>query len=125
MARDDAHERRKHPRLATTISVAYGVEENFLFSYMTNISEMGIFIQTPEPHSVGTPLQVRFDSDDGQAFDLEGVVTWINPYREHGENLNPGMGIHFNSLTPSDRERIVEFVRTVAYLKSEAPKALD
>jgi len=125
MAGDDTPDRRRYPRVATTISVAYGVEENFLFSYMTNISEMGIFIETPEPHSVGTPLQVRFDSDDGQAFDLEGVVTWINPYRENGDNLNPGMGIRFSALKPDDRERIVEFVRTVAYLKSEDPSTLD
>ena len=27
---------------------------------------------------------------------LEGEVTWINPYRESGDNLNPGMGVRFS-----------------------------
>ncbi len=41
---------------------------------------------------------------------------WINPLREDGDNPNPGMGIRFESLSPEDRERIVEVVRAVAYL---------
>jgi type IV pilus assembly protein PilZ len=49
-------------------------------------------------------------------FEVRGCVTWINPVREHGENLNPGMGIRFEDLTPEARERVVELVRTIAYL---------
>jgi type IV pilus assembly protein PilZ len=44
-------------------------------------------------------------------------VQWINPVRPLGENLNPGMGIRFLSLKPEERERIVEAVRTIAYVR--------
>jgi type IV pilus assembly protein PilZ len=48
-----------------------------------------------------------------------GEVTWINPYRPFGDNLNPGMGVRFRELSPDLRERIVALVRTVAYLRGE------
>jgi len=120
MPETPSDERRRHPRVATTISVAYGMESNFLFSYMTNISEMGIFIQTEDPHQIGSPLQVRFEAPAEGPFDLEGVVAWVNPLRPHGENLNPGMGIRFTNLRPEERERLVALVHTIAYLQSEA-----
>ena len=52
-----------------------------------------------------------------ETYVLRGVVQWINPVRPLGENLNPGMGIRFLSLRPEDRERIVEAVRTIAYVR--------
>ena len=119
MPETQSDERRRHTRVATTISVSYGVKCNFLFSYMTNISEMGIFIQTEEPHEVGSPLQVRFEAPAEGPFDLEGIVAWINPMRDSGDNLNPGMGIRFTNLQPEDRERLVALVHTIAYLQSE------
>ena len=50
---------------------------------------------------------------------LDGEVTWINPYRQHGENINPGMGVRFIELTPDLREEVVALVRTVAYLRDD------
>ena len=119
MPETQSDERRRQTRVATTISVSYGVKSTFLFSYMTNISEMGIFIQTEEPHEVGSPLQVRFEAPAEGPFDLEGIVAWINPMRDSGDNLNPGMGIRFTNLQPEDRERLVALVHTIAYLQSE------
>jgi len=45
---------------------------------------------------------------------------WVNPLRPDGENLTPGMGVRFVSLTPEERERVVAIVRTVAYLSGDA-----
>ena len=50
-------------------------------------------------------------------FVLNGIVQWINPVRPLGENLNPGMGIRFRVADLDDRERIVEAVRTIAYVR--------
>jgi len=50
---------------------------------------------------------------------LEGEVTWINPYRPNGENINPGMGVRFIQLTAERREQVVALVRTVAYLRDD------
>ena len=122
---DDPRNRRQHERIDTVLSVDYGSGDTFLFSYITNISVMGIFIQTLEPMTPGTRLRLRFsppaDNDDAEpaTIELDGEVVWINPFRPGGDNPNPGMGVRFLSLTPAQRERLVELVRTIAYLREE------
>jgi type IV pilus assembly protein PilZ len=112
-------ERRQYERFDTSISVDYSSGDTFLFSYIQNISEMGIFIRSDNPLPIGTVLELRFAPDGEVSMELLGEVTWINPYRPFGDNLNPGMGVRFRELKPELRERIVELVRTVAYLRGE------
>jgi type IV pilus assembly protein PilZ len=116
---DRGRERREHARFDTSISVDYASGETFLFASLGNISAMGIFIRTNEPMPIGTRLRLRFHVDDADALVLDGVVTWINPYKPKGENLNPGMGVRFIELTPDRREQVVALVRTVAYLRDD------
>jgi type IV pilus assembly protein PilZ len=95
------------------------IEETFLYANITNISEMGIFVATREPLEVGTELTLRFSPhDDPKPFVLAGQVQWVNPVRLLSENRNPGMGVRFVRLTMENRERIVEAIRTIAYLHS-------
>ena len=116
---EDGGERREHARYESSIAVDYGSGETFLFAYLQNISEMGIFIRTDHPSSVGTRLTLRFHVDEGEPLLLDGEVTWINPLRAEGDDLNPGMGVRFIKLTPDLREQVVALVRTVAYLRKE------
>jgi type IV pilus assembly protein PilZ len=113
-------ERRIHERYeADSIAVDYASGETFLFAYLQNISEMGIFIRTDSPLTIGTELRLRFHVDDDDPLTLDGDVVWVNPYRESGDNLNPGMGVRFKNLTPERREQVVAIVRTVAYLRKD------
>jgi type IV pilus assembly protein PilZ len=112
-------ERRRYERFDTSIAVDYASGDTFLFSYIQNISEMGIFIRSDTPLPVGTKLELRFTPDGQTPLELAGEVTWINPYRPFGDNLNPGMGVRFRELSADLREKIVELVRTVAYLRGE------
>jgi type IV pilus assembly protein PilZ len=111
--------RREHERFETSIAVDYASGETFLFAYLQNISEMGIFIRTDHPATVGTRLRLRFQVEHGEPLTLDGEVTWINPLRASGDNLNPGMGVRFIELSPDKREEVVGLVRTVAYLRDE------
>jgi type IV pilus assembly protein PilZ len=117
----DDRDRRVYTRYDTSIAVDYASGDTFLFAYLQNISEMGIFIRTDAPLAIGTRLTLRFHVDESAPLTLEGEVTWINPYRESGDNLNPGMGVRFSALSPDRREQVVELVRTVAYLNEDAP----
>jgi type IV pilus assembly protein PilZ len=114
---DRGAERREHERFETSVSVDYASGDTFLFAYLKNISAMGIFIRTNEPLAIGTRLRLRFHVDEADPLVLDGEVTWINPYRPNGENINPGMGVRFIELTPDRREQVVALVRTVAYLR--------
>jgi type IV pilus assembly protein PilZ len=117
---DDWADRREHPRFsAPDFTVDYYDGENFLFAYIDNISEMGIFIRSDDPLPVGTHLVLRFGPGNLARLELEGEVVWINAVHCDGSHINPGMGVRFLSLTPDQRETVVDMVRTVAYLQSD------
>lgn len=117
---DGGIDRRGYPRFRVAdVTVDYSDGENFLFAYIDNISEMGIFIRTDDPLPVGTQLRLRFAPGNRSRLELDGEVVWVNVIRSDGSHINPGMGVRFLALTPDQRERVVEMVRTVAYLQSD------
>ncbi len=118
-SRAGGRERREHERFDAELSVDWSSGENFLFAYITNISEMGIFIRTDDPPQVGASVRMRFAVEDQEPLSLDGMVVWVNPIRPEGDNPNPGMGVRFSELSPELRERVVDLVRTVAYLQDE------
>ena len=113
----DGADRRSADRVDVTWAVDCETEDTFLYASIANISEMGVFVKTNDPLPVGTHLGVRFSPPGMGPFVLQGVVQWVNPVRPNGDNPNPGMGLRFLSLTPDDRERIVEVIHTIAYVR--------
>src|SRR4051812_48363946 len=114
---DSSAERRIHDRFDVTWSVDCVADDTFLYASIANISEMGIFVRTTEPLVMGTRLILSFSPPGHEPFKLEGQVAWINRLRENGDNPNPGMGIRFVGLKLDDRERLVEVIRTIAYVR--------
>jgi type IV pilus assembly protein PilZ len=110
-------DRRNSTRYEVSWSVDCVGDQTFLFASMANISEMGIFVLTTEPLAIGTRLMLSFAPPGHEPFKLAGQVTWINKVRANGDNPNPGMGVRFINLTPADRERIVEVIRAICYLR--------
>lgn len=114
-------ERRSAERIDVVWSVDCETQDTFLYASITNISELGIFVATDQPLEVGTRLRLRFLPPGApEAFVLAGVVQWVNPIRVLAENLNPGMGVRFVDLSPEDRERIVDAIHTIAYVRDAA-----
>ena len=114
---DSAANRREHDRVEVTWAVDCVADDTFLFASIANISEMGIFVRTEKPLAIGTSLTLTFSPPGYESFKLAGKVAWINRVREGGDNPNPGMGIRFIQLTLDDRERLVEIIRTIAYVR--------
>lgn len=113
--------RRGADRIEVMWSVDCETDDTFLYASITNISEMGIFVSTREPLELGAHVRLRFSPPGAsEPFVLHGQVQWINPVRLLSESRNPGMGILFNSLGPADRERIVDVIRTIAYVRDSA-----
>ncbi len=113
----DDRERRVHDRFEVTWAVDCVADDTFLYASIANISEMGIFVRSNEPLALGTQLTLTFAPPGHEPFKLVGEVAWINPVRPNGDNPNPGMGVRFVDLTPDNRERLVEVVRTIAYVR--------
>jgi type IV pilus assembly protein PilZ len=114
---DGGAERREHDRFEVTWSVDCVADDTFLFASIANISQMGIFVRTVEPLAIGTPLVMSFAPPGHEPFKLEGAVAWVNKVREGGDNPNPGMGVRFIGLKLEERERLVEIIRTIAYVR--------
>ena len=116
----DGSERRSYERFDVELGVTWSVDtvadDTFLYANISNISALGIFVRTTDPLAAGTTLTLRF-SVDGHELQLAGQVQWVNAVRALGDNLNPGMGIRFLDLSSDDRERLVELVRTIAYVR--------
>ena len=110
--------RRSADRFEVTWSVDCEASDTFLYASITNISAFGIFVHTMQPLMIGTKLQLRFAPPGTQRpFALAGQVQWVNPVRALGDNPNPGMGIRFLDLSHDDRERLVDVIRTIAYVR--------
>jgi type IV pilus assembly protein PilZ len=114
---NDRDERRSHDRFEVEWAVDCVADDTFLYASITNISAMGIFVKTTDPLALGTRLMMVFEPPGCESFMLEGEVAWINPVRANGDNPNPGMGLRFINLHPDDRERLVEVIRTIAYVR--------
>ncbi|MEY4544962.1 MAG: hypothetical protein RL685_1157 [Pseudomonadota bacterium] len=111
-----ASNRRESERIDVSWDVDCETEDTFLYASIRNVSALGIFVQTREPLEVGTMVTLRFSPPGSEAsFMLNGAVQWINPVRML-DNRNPGMGILFVDITLEDRERLVQAVRTIAYV---------
>jgi uncharacterized protein (TIGR02266 family) len=112
-------DRRGAERLEVTWSVDCETEDTFLYANITNISELGIFVHTHDPLEVGTRLTLKFAPPEStEPLVLAGQVQWINQVKMLGDNPNPGMGIRFVDLTREARQRLIEIVRTIAYVRS-------
>jgi type IV pilus assembly protein PilZ len=110
-------DRRSYDRYEVEWAVDCIAEDTFLYASIANISAMGIFVKTLDPVTVGTRLVLSFAPPGYKPFKLEGDVAWINALRPNGDNPNPGMGVRFVNLQPDDRERLVEIIRTIAYVR--------
>jgi type IV pilus assembly protein PilZ len=114
---NDRDDRRSHDRFDVEWAVDCVADDTFLYASITNISAMGIFVKTTDPLALGTRLLMVFEPPGCESFKLEGEVAWINPVRANGDNPNPGMGLRFINLHADDRERLVEVIRTIAYVR--------
>lgn len=114
----DPRDRRREPRFPARIEVDYAADATFLFAYITDISSLGIFIQTEQPQATGTRLELKFAPPEGAVegegpFDLVGEVVWIASADGPHE---PGMGVRFIDLDEKTQNRLLDLIKAIAYL---------
>ena len=108
------------PQAGVTWVVDCDTPDTFLYACIDHVSELGIFLLTRAPLSVGTAVTLSFRPGGGEPpFTLRGRVQWVNGLRPDGDDINPGMGVQFLDLEPDDRERLVRVIKTIAYLHDE------
>lgn len=119
-------ERRSEPRHATDLEVDYAADSTFMYAYIKDISSTGIFVRADDLQPVGTILKLRFSpsADAGatsEPIEVEGEVMW----NTNGRRVSsvPGMGIRFTDMGEKTRQRVLELVRSIAYLADDQASA--
>lgn len=96
-------EKRETTRVSIVAEVTYAVGGVGVTKKVTDLSEGGLFIETPIPVEIGTAMRVRFVLD-GQPVCADGKVVYVQPYM--------GMGIEFTGISDLGRLTIREYVAT-------------
>ena len=120
-SRRSGRDRRTGERITVDWPVDYGDQETYLFSYISDISSMGIFIQTQQPSPAGTRLKMCFSPPGQPKLELSGKVVWINPpvQPEPTPDRQPGMGVQFIDVTEAQKGQLQSLIQKLAVLDEE------
>ena len=116
MTADDIQGRRAHERVRLSLEVAYRSTGSFLVSYTVDLSRGGLFLETEQPRSVGSELELRLaipGANDEVL--LTGEVVWIQQEPAPGKPM--GMGVRFTDLERSFGDVIDGLVKTFSGLR--------
>lgn len=105
---EDGRDRRQFERVTARLEIDYWAESQRFRAHVADLSEGGLFLDTPNPVPAGTTVTFKFClPDDPQPIEGEGQVVWHEP--------NVGMAVAFTSLEPRYRDRIKLFIVAVGF----------
>ena len=100
---------RQVPRLNVIFKAKVVAESGKIDSFVTNMSEGGVFIRTMKPFPVNTKVKVSLDLPSAKPVVVDGEVS--NQIRYSSEKFNePGMGIRFVNMIEGMRPALKRFV---------------
>ncbi len=100
-------DKRERPRILISLEITYESGDDFLSSFLSDISGDGLFIGTSNPMEVNTRLKVCFHVPGiSESLLATGTVVWV---RDSVSSDNPGMGVRFDEMEPGDREKVDQF----------------
>jgi uncharacterized protein (TIGR02266 family) len=104
---DDEADRRESIRVPVNLRVSFVSYGEVGRSLMTNLSRGGLFIKTPEPMEIGTPIELRVQVGDSQnELTIPGKVVSVNSGGSRAAEA--GMGVRFNELSPEQQKGVDE-----------------
>lgn len=98
-------------RVSGKISISFKKAGDFFKSYIANLGEGGLFINTTKNLPVGSLLDLEFNlPDSDQAVNTKGKVVWTRSQDISTEKIPPGMGIQFMDMNPDDKELLNNYI---------------
>lgn len=92
------------------IRLVFDKFQAFVDEYRPKISLGGVFLESSQPHPVGTRVSCEFQLADGfRLCRAVGEVTWLRP-TARGPGLPAGMGVRFVALDDQGRELILKIL---------------
>lgn len=108
-------EKRRFPRLATSVDVEYKILKDKTLSKETvtkNIGAGGICLIAYEKVEVGSLLSLELRLPEGHsAIEAKGRVVWSSYFTIEGDRRDRyDLGIEFTQLSESDRQKLSQYV---------------
>ena len=98
-------ERRRAPRLNTSMTVVLSKGEAYYVVESENVSDSGLCLRSKKVFPVGTQHHLVFGRPpELPRLSAEGIVRWS----EGGK----GVGVEFTSISPDDRQALLRFVNS-------------
>jgi len=106
--------RRRHPRVPLVTQIY--CKQCMSLAFARDVSAGGMFIETRDPPSVGSQIELRFHLDDGRP-----IIVAIAEVKYSVAKL--GMGVQFSDMALPDRKRIEAYTSKYPALPDPAASA--
>lgn len=106
----DPKEGRVHHRVPVQLLVDYRANGHYLFDFCRDLGTGGVFIETQQPLSHGSVVELTFTLPDSkETLEARGRVIWVQN-EVPDKNLTAGMGVQFEEFTAEQRVMLQKFV---------------
>ena len=106
----DPKDGRVHHRVPVQLLVDYRANGHYLFDFCRDLGTGGVFIETKQPLSHGSVVELTFTLPDSkETLEARGRVIWVQS-EVPDKNLAAGMGVQFDEFTAEQRRILQSFV---------------
>lgn len=110
-----SEERRRHARVSLGVEVDVSSASNFFVGKARDLSMGGLFVETPIPLPIGTPVTLDLVLD-GRKHGLRAEVVWA---LDASDGTTIGVGVRFTELPSRAKTAILAFVQRRAPVEFE------
>jgi uncharacterized protein (TIGR02266 family) len=102
---------RKDHRVPIQLLVDYKSGGHYLFDFCRDLGTGGVFIETNNPLSTGSDIELTFTIPDSkETMRTKGKVIWSQPPISTRSEVKPGMGVQFTQFDESQRKTLDDFI---------------
>jgi uncharacterized protein (TIGR02266 family) len=104
-------EGRNNDRYDLSLEVTAHSGHQFFTGFTENISAGGLFVATYQTMELGSRFEMTFTIPGVEyEFKVKCDVRWVREYNETMPNMQPGMGVRFVDLTPTETQILNELL---------------
>ncbi len=102
---------RNDHRVPIQLLVDYKADGHYLFDFCRDLGTGGVFIETKQPLSTGSEIELTFTIPDSkETLRAKGKVIWSQAEVSGRDNVNVGMGVQFTKFSEAQRKTLDDFI---------------
>lgn len=103
---------RTDHRVPIQLLVDYKADGHYLFDFCRDLGTGGVFIETKQPLSSGSEIELTFTIPDSkETLRTKGKVIWSQAPIANRADVSVGMGVQFTQFSEDQRKLLDDFIR--------------